>query len=396
LSLKNSERTENKSIIELVDRLLSEAIDEKASDIHFEPMPDEYRIRFRIDGILYNRNHLKSSLALQVVSRLKVISKLDIAERRLPQDGRFTIYGKNNEKYDCRISSCPTFFGEKIVVRIPSVTNCLLSFSALGMNEQQKLLFEQYIHKPQGMIIVTGPTGSGKTLTLLSALSVLNVEAKNISTAEDPIELNLPGINQVEVNTKIGLTFSSLLRAFLRQDPDIIMLGEIRDLEAAEIAVQAAETGHLVLSTLHTNSAAEAVSRLLNMGIVPMNIANSVILIIAQRLVRKLCESCKQPEESAAFLLHRFDTSLNFTECPPIFRAVGCKRCKNGYLGRVGVFEILPISKNISYMIMQNKNAADILQEACSLGMLTLKNAALKKVFAGVTSIDEVARVIMQ
>jgi type IV pilus assembly protein PilB len=334
--------SEDAHIIKLVDQILHEAIEKKASDVHFEPYENNYRIRFRIDGILYEITNPDFTLANRLTARLKIMSNLNIAERRLPQDGRFTIAAR-----DCRINICPTLFGEKIVVRILNTTNTILKINELGLLEQQEKLFFEAIKRPQGMILVTGPTGSGKTVSLYAALNELNTISKNISTVEDPIEINLPGINQVNVDPKIGLNFTTTLRAFLRQDPDIIMVGEIRDLETAEIAVKAAQTGHLVLSTLHTNSASETITRLLNMGIAQYNLNSSLSLIIAQRLARKLCPYCK----------------------------TGCEHCRNGYLGRIGIFEV-----------MQPTQA--------KTDILTLRDAALQKVRDGLTSLEEINRVI--
>jgi type IV pilus assembly protein PilB len=331
--------SEDAEIIKLVAQILNEAIDKNASDIHCEPYEHNYRIRFRIDGILHEITKPDLGLANRITARLKIMSRLDIAERRLPQDGRFSI---NNR--DCRISTCPTLFGEKIVVRILNPNNALLT--------KQEKLFLQAIKRPQGMILVTGPTGSGKTVSLYAALNQLNSIDKNISTAEDPVEINLPGINQVNIHPKIGLTFAAVLRAFLRQDPDIIMLGEIRDLETAEIAIKAAQTGHLVLATLHTNSAAESITRLINMGIAPFNINSSLNLIIAQRLIRKLTPHNK------------------------------------GFLGRTGIFEVMPITE------IQQKNAREIHKQACQKGMLSLREAGLLKVQKGITTLEEINRVL--
>jgi len=368
LKKPNSEDIE---IIKLVEQILSDAIIKNASDIHFEPYEKFYRIRFRIDGILYVITEIAPHLAARLNSRLKIIANLNIAERRLPQDGRFTLH-LNQQKHDCRISTCPTLFGEKIVVRILNPSNLTLTLEQLNLTPPQETIFLNHIHVPQGMILVTGPTGSGKTVTLYTALSLLNALEKNISTVEDPVEISLPGINQVEVNHKIGLNFATTLRAFLRQDPDIIMVGEIRDLETAEIAIKAAQTGHLVLSTLHTNSAVEAITRLINMGVAPCNLATAVTLIIAQRLLRKLCPHCKTAENIAT----------------------GCKHCERGYSGRRAIFELLPISKTLSRTIIQNSSAAVFTEQAQNEGMINLRALALTLVQQGITSLPEINRVI--
>ena len=359
--------SEDAHIIKLVDQILHEAIEKGASDIHFEPYENHYRIRFRIDGMLHEITNPDFSLANRLTARLKIMSRLDISERRLPQDGRFSIATR-----DCRINTCPTLFGEKIVVRILNANNEVLKIDELGLLEQQEKLFSNAIKRPQGMILVTGPTGSGKTVSLYAALNELNSIDKNISTVEDPIEINLPGINQVQVNNKIGLDFVTTLRAFLRQDPDIIMVGEIRDLETADIAIKAAQTGHLVLSTLHTNSAAETITRLLNMGIAQFNINSSLSLIIAQRLARKLCPHCKHENKIAHNLLLEQGFLADELDDLVIYTANGCKYCHKGYRGRIGIFEVMPIGKNI----------------------LGLREAALNKVRQGLTSLEEINRVI--
>lgn len=364
-------KQEDVQIIQLIEQILNDAIIKGASDVHFEPYEKLFRVRFRIDGVLYQIANIDLELAPRFSSRLKVISNLNIAERRLPQDGRFSLSISNQQKRDCRISTCPTLFGEKIVIRILNPNNIALTIDQLGLTKIQKKIFLNHIHAPQGMILVTGPTGSGKTLTLYTALSILNTPERNISTAEDPIEINLPGINQVEINQKIGLNFSTGLRAFLRQDPDIIMVGEIRDLETAQIAIRAAQTGHLVLATLHTNSAAEAITRLVSMGVAPFNLANSMTLIIAQRLLRKLC-----------------------TQCKTFHPAAGCKHCQHGYSGRVGVFECMPISKILSTMITQSAPSNEIEHQAHREGMLGLREAALTLEKQGMTSLQEINRVI--
>lgn len=372
---------EETSIIKFIDQILSKAIDKQASDIHFEPYQEYYRIRFRIDGLLYETTKTDPKLGPRFSARLKIMANLNIAEKRLPQDGRFTLNLANDRNYDCRLSSCPTLFGEKLVVRILNPVNLTPDIQHLGFDQQELQLFHEHINLPQGMILVTGPTGSGKTITLYSAINLLNQTTKNISTAEDPIEIDLSGINQVEINHKIGLDFATTLRAFLRQDPDIIMIGEIRDLETAEIAIKAAYTGHLVLATLHTNSATASLTRLLNMGIPAFNLATALKLVIAQRLIRKLCPHCKLPQ-----------TLPNATTT---YIAQGCEYCTNGYLGRTAIFEILPITPVISDMIMDNYNMAEIEKQMPKLNCQTLRENGLNKVQMGITSLEEINRVIV-
>lgn len=419
-------------IIEIVDQILTDAINKHASDIHFELFAKNYRVRFRIDGILQKIIDLDPKLANRITARLKIIAKLNIAERRLPQDGRFNIifdkskatassmaYNEdsitdifsNNEKnngqqrmdskgegsgyrlYDCRISICPTLHGEKIVIRILKSEGSLLTINELGLNEQQLQVFIKTIKRPQGMVLVTGPTGSGKTVSLYAALNELNKIDKNISTVEDPIEINLPGINQVNTQSKIGLDFVSVLRAFLRQDPDIIMVGEIRDLETAEISIKAAQTGHLVLSTLHANSAAESITRLLNMGITAFNLDGSLSLIIAQRLIRKLCSNCKHQQQISDKILLAEGFHDNDATGLTIYSPVGCEYCSNGFSGRIGIFEFLPISININKMIMQHKSSTEIFHQACEEGMISLRKHALEKVKQGLTCLSEINRI---
>lgn len=380
-------------IVRFVNKVLLDAIKQGASDIHFEPYESIYRVRFRIDGILHEVANPPVSLGQRLAARLKILSQLDISERRVPQDGRFKMNLARKHTIDFRVSTCPTVNGEKVVMRILDPTSATLGIDALGFNPIQKEHFLKAIHEPQGMVLVTGPTGSGKTVSLYTALNILNVKEKNISTAEDPVEIKLAGVNQVNINTKTGLDFSSALRSFLRQDPDIIMVGEIRDLETASIAVKAAQTGHLVLSTLHTNSATETLSRLVNMGIEPFNIASSVSLIIAQRLARRLCNHCKEqitvPNESlleAGFLENELNDLV-------IYKPVGCDACTQGYKGRVGLYEVLPISARLGDLIMQGSNSRDLLAAALEEGLQTIKRSGLQKVKEGITSMEEVNRV---
>lgn len=389
----NSSPDNDRQIVGFVQQILFDAIQKEASDIHFEPYKTSYRIRLRVDGILHKVTQLSIDLANRITARLKIMSKLDISERRIPQDGRFTIQINSQESRDCRISTCPTLFGEKTVVRILDASKSSLCLDDLGLDPQQKALFLSTLRKPQGLMLVTGPTGSGKTITLYTALNVLNTLDKNISTAEDPVEIQLPGLNQVNVNSKVGLTFATILRAFLRQDPDVIMIGEIRDLETADIALKAAQTGHFVLSTLHTNSAAETLNRLLVMGVSNFNIVHSIQLIIAQRLIRKLCEYCKRMSSTSSALL---GTDMNISDPHAVFyEAQGCDRCMKGYSGRIGVFEFMPVTSDIMGIIANNGNAFNIADSSRKLGMNNLQEAALKKLCCGITSLEEVRRVVL-
>lgn len=381
-------------IVKFVNRILVEAIKKGASDIHFEPFERSYRIRYRQDGILNEVTAPPVSLSTRIAARIKVMSNLDISERRIPQDGRFKMKISASRSVDFRVSTCPTVGGEKIVMRLLDPGTTRIGIELLGFNALQKVHFMKAIARPQGMILVTGPTGSGKTVTLYSAMNILNTIESNISTAEDPVEIKVQGINQVNINPKAGLTFSGALRSFLRQDPDIIMVGEIRDFETAEIAVKAAQTGHLVLSTLHTNSASETLTRLLNMGVPSYNIASSVSLIIAQRLVRKLCEHCKIVRDDVPFnsLLELGFTVEEIKTLRP-YKANGCNQCTNGYRGRIGLFEVLPMSKELGQIIMSGGNSLDILKHATQEGMMTIYRAGLEKIKLGTTTIEEVSRV---
>lgn len=388
---------EDAPVVKFVNKILLDAIKSGASDIHFEPYEREYRIRYRQDGILTEIASPPVSLSSRIAARIKVMSCMDISERRIPQDGRFKMKLSKTRAIDFRVSSCPTVAGEKIVMRLLDPGGTKLGIEVLGFSEYQEACFLKSIHKPQGMILVTGPTGSGKTVTLYSALNLLNTKEVNISTAEDPVEMKIPGINQVQMNIKAGLTFSETLRSFLRQDPDIIMVGEIRDLETAEIAVTAAQTGHLVLSTLHTNSAPETLTRLVNMGIPSFNLAGSVSLIIAQRLARKLCESCKKPYEDATGQ-SLLELGFSAAEIPSLhlFKATGCDQCNGGYRGRLGLFEVLLVTKAIGEIIMSGGNALDIQKQAEKEGMLTIYQSGLEKAKAGLTTIEEVNRVTIE
>ncbi len=388
--------SEEQPVVKFVRRIIMDAIERGASDIHFEPCITEYRIRYRLDGFLVIAAIPPLNLSAHIATRLKVMANLDISERRIPQDGRFRMQISPLQYIDFRISSCPTVCGEKIVLRILDTQTTKPDIDMPGFLPQQKQLFLKALSRKQGMILVTGPTGSGKTMTLYSALSVLNTDKKNISTVEDPVEMNIHGINQVNINPKAGLTFAGTLRAFLRQDPDVIMVGEIRDTETAEIAIKAALTGHLVLSTVHTNSAAETLTRLVNMGMPSFNIASAVSLIVAQRLVRRLCNACKYirtdltPMDLVEPGLSGTDTAILHS-----FTAPGCHQCTDGYRGRVGLFEMLPVSKTIAQMMISGKNALALHEQAKSEGMLTLYQAGLEKVREGITSLEEIANIMM-
>lgn len=390
----DSSASDDAPVVKFVNKILFDAIKRGASDIHFEPFEKEYRIRCRQDGILTNVASPPIALANKITARIKVMSNLDISERRVPQDGRFKMRLSRAKAIDFRVSTCPTVGGEKVVMRIMDPASTKLGVEHLGFADVQKAHFLSAVKKPQGMILVTGPTGSGKSVTLYTALNLLNTPEVNISTSEDPVEIKVAGINQVNMNPKAGLTFASVLRSFLRQDPDIIMVGEIRDLETAEIAIKAAQTGHMVLSTLHTNSAAETLTRLANMGVPAYNIAGSVSLIIAQRLARRLCENCREVRDD---LTEESIDELGFSEEEKkglkIYKAVGCNQCTKGYKGRIGLFEVLPISKEIGQIIMQGGTSLDILKQAEKEGMYTIYKSGLYQVKNGVTTLEEVSRV---
>ena len=385
-------------IVRFVNKIMLDAIRKSASDIHFEPYEKYYRIRLRIDGVLREVAQPPVQLATKLAARLKVMSRLDIAERRVPQDGRIKMKLSKNRSIDFRVSSCPTLFGEKIVLRILDASTAMMGIDALGYEPFQKELYLKVLAKPQGMILVTGPTGSGKTVSLYTGLSILNVEDTNISTAEDPAEIVLPGVNQVNVNPKVGLTFASALRAFLRQDPDVIMVGEIRDLETAEIAIKAAQTGHLVLSTLHTNDAPQTLTRMVDMGVKPYAIATSVSLIIAQRLARRLCPSCKQPLDLPHDALLREGFTEQQLAAPgfKVYKHVGCGQCTDGYKGRLGIYEVLPVTESIGRIILEGGSAPHIRDEARKQGVWDLRAAGLKKVVDGLTTLEEVNRVTVE
>ena len=393
----NSNDIDDAPIVRFVNKIMLDAIRRGASDIHFEPYEKIYRIRLRIDGVLKEVASPPVQLAMKISARVKVMSRLDIAERRVPQDGRIKMKLSKTRAIDFRVSSCPTLFGEKIVMRVLDPSSAMLGIDALGYEPAQRELYLKYLAKPQGMILVTGPTGSGKTVSLYTGINILNKEDTNISTAEDPAEINLPGVNQVNVNPKVGLTFAAALRAFLRQDPDVVMVGEVRDLETAEIAIKAAQTGHLVLSTLHTNDAPQTLTRLIDMGVKPYAIATSVNLIIAQRLARRLCSNCKAlidvpPEalKKEGFQDEDIATGIK------IYAPKGCQNCNEGYKGRVGIYQVMPITDEIGRIIMQGGNAIDISDAAKRAGVWDLRRSALEKVRQGMTSLDEVNSVTLE
>jgi len=388
---------EDAPIVRFINKLMLDAIRRGASDIHFEPYEKLYRVRFRMDGVLKEIAQPPVQLAGKLSARLKVMSRLDIAERRVPQDGRIKMRLSKSRAIDFRVSTCPTLFGEKIVLRILDPAQAAMGIESLGYEPFQRELYTKFLAKPQGMILVTGPTGSGKMVSLYTGLHILNREDTNISTAEDPSEINLPGVNQVNVNPKVGLTFASAMRAFLRQDPDVIMVGEVRDLETAEIAIKAAQTGHLVLSTLHTNDAPQTLTRLIDMGVKPYAIATSVSLIIAQRLARRLCSHCKQPLEipKEALLKEGFQEE-DVAAGLRIYVPRGCSSCTDGYKGRVGIYQVLPVTESISRIILAGGSAVDIGKQAAAEGVWDLRRSGLEKIKAGLTSIQEINSVTVE
>lgn len=380
-------------VVRFVNKILLDAIKKGVSDIHMEPYEKNFRIRYRQDGMLYSVASPPANIATRIISRVKVMSRMDIAERRVPQDGRIKMVLSKTRAIDFRVNTCPTLFGEKVVLRILDPTVAQMGIDKLGFEPDQRELFLKAIHKPYGLVLVTGPTGSGKTVSLYTGLNILNSIERNISTAEDPVEITVEGINQVNVNNKAGLTFANALRAFLRQDPDIIMVGEIRDLETADIAVKAAQTGHLVLSTLHTNDAPQTLNRLMQMGVAPFNIVSAVNLIMAQRLGRRLCEACKVPANLPDNVL----LSAGFTqeELPDltVYKAVGCEKCTNGYKGRVGIYQVMALSENMCSMILNGGNALQLTQLSKEEGINDLRASGLNKVRQGITSLEEIDRV---
>ncbi|MEY8765329.1 MULTISPECIES: type IV-A pilus assembly ATPase PilB [Francisella] len=399
---------EEAPIIRFINNTIVDAIQKGASDIHFEPYEKNFRIRYRIDGLLIETFNTKKNLGPKVISRLKIMSSLDIAEKRIPQDGKFKISLSREKAIDFRVSTCPISFGEKVVLRILDSSSTQIPIEQLGFSETQKETYLKYIKQPQGMVLVTGPTGSGKTVTLYTGINILNKPEKNISTAEDPVELFVKGINQVNVNNKQGLTFAAALKSFLRQDPDIIMVGEIRDIETGSIAIKASQTGHLVMSTLHTNSAPETLNRLVDMGLPRYNIATSVTLIIAQRLTRKLCPKCKLEDTDTEFsllvedsglndeiLMKTFGTKLEKVKSAKIYKPnpKGCPRCFKGYKGRLGLYEVMPVSREIAKMILEDKNTMELAIQAQKEGVATVRQSALVRVSQGLTSMEEAYRV---
>lgn len=390
---KEDDDSESAPVVKFVNLILTDAIKKGASDIHFEPYPEKYRVRFRIDGILYEVAQPPLAFANKIASRLKVMSMLDIAERRVPQDGRFRINLSKTKSIDFRVNTCPVVSGEKIVLRILDASSTKIGIEHLGFSKYQQSLFMKAIKQPQAMILVTGPTGSGKTISLYSALNVLNTIERNISTAEDPVELHVEGINQVNVDPKKGLTFASALKAFLRQDPDVIMVGEIRDSETVGIAIKAAQTGHLVLSTLHTNSATETLTRLMDLGAERFDIVSALCIIIAQRLTRKLCTNCKKPEKLPKQVLIDEGFKEEEIDSLEIYKPIGCDYCTKGYKGRIGIFEVLYLTKEIKEAILEGKTPIEIEKLACKNGMLTLRESGLEKVKMGLISIEELNRV---
>jgi type IV pilus assembly protein PilB len=390
---ENNSTEDDAPIVVFINKILLDAIKKGASDLHFEPYEKTFRIRFRVDGILTEVARPPVNLASRMSARLKVMSKLDIAERRVPQDGRIKLVLSQKKSIDFRVSTLPTMWGEKIVMRILDSSSAMLGIDMLGYEPEQKEIYMDALEQPQGMILVTGPTGSGKTVSLYTGLNILNTQERNISTAEDPVEINLEGINQVQINNRAGLTFPSALRSFLRQDPDIVMVGEIRDLETAEIAIKAAQTGHLVLSTLHTNSAAETLTRLLNMGVPSYNVASSVSIIIAQRLARRLCPQCKEEEHLTEAQLAEQGFPMGSLSEIKLFKAIGCSHCSAGYKGRVGIYEVIKISPKIASIIMEGGNSLDIATQCQKEGYNNLRQSGLKKAMSGMTSLAEINRV---
>ncbi len=392
---ENEQQADEAPIVKYINKLLIDAIRMGASDLHFEPYEKSYRVRYRVDGVLRQIANPPLQLATRLASRLKVMSQMDISEKRLPQDGRIKLKLSKTKAIDFRVNSLPTLFGEKLVLRILDPSSAMLGIDALGYETAQKELFMQALDKPQGMLLITGPTGSGKTVSLYTGLNTLNREDINISTAEDPVEINLEGINQVNVNAKVGLTFSAALKSFLRQDPDIVMVGEIRDLETAEIAIKAAQTGHMVMSTLHTNSAPETLTRLRNMGVPSFNIATSVNLVIAQRLARRLCAQCKELADIPDSSLLEMGFTAEDLKDPDfhVYQPVGCAECREGYKGRVGIYEVMKVTPEISKIIMEDGNAIEIAAASARLGFNNLRRSGLIKVMQGVTSLQEVNRV---
>ena len=380
-------------VVRFINKMLMDAIKKGSSDLHFEPFEKAYRVRFRTDGVLHEVARPPVNLAPRISARLKVMSQMDISERRVPQDGRIKLKISKTKSIDFRVNTLPVLFGEKVVLRILDPSSAKMGIDALGYEDDQKELYMEALMKPQGMFLVTGPTGSGKTVSLYTGINILNTPELNISTAEDPVEINLEGINQCPINTRVGLDFSEALRAFLRQDPDIIMVGEIRDLETASIAIKAAQTGHMVMSTLHTNSAPETLTRLRNMGVAAFNLATSINLIVAQRLGRRLCDCKTKMDVPKSALLEKGFTEEQLAENFDMFAPNGCDKCMNGYKGRIGIYEVMRITKRISKMIMEDANALQIADVSVEEGFDTIYISGLRKVISGATSLEEINRV---
>ncbi|GAA5071056.1 type IV-A pilus assembly ATPase PilB [Lysobacter panacisoli] len=386
-------KTDDTPVVKFVNKVLVDAIRRGASDIHFEPYETDYRVRLRIDGLLKQVTKVPPNLSARIAARLKVMAQLDIAEKRVPQDGRIKLNISKTKQVDFRVSTLPTLFGEKVVLRILDGSAAKLGIDKLGYEDDQRTLYEAALAKPYGMILVTGPTGSGKTVSLYTGLNILNQEQRNCSTVEDPVEIRVPGINQVQMNAKKGMTFAAALRSFLRQDPDVVMVGEIRDLETAEIAIKAAQTGHLVLSTLHTNDAPQTISRLMNMGIAPYNITSSVTLIIAQRLARRLHDCKREVHLPEHALLAEGFTHEEIESGMKIYEAVGCSDCTEGYKGRTGIYQVMPMTEKIQAIVLEGGNALQIAEAALASGVRDLRQSALVKVKNGVTTLAEINRV---
>jgi type IV pilus assembly protein PilB len=384
-------------VVRFVNKVLLDAIKKGASDLHFEPYEKFFRVRLRIDGILAELAKPPVALANKIAARIKVMSRLDVSERRVPQDGRIKLKVSKNKAIDFRVSTCPTLYGEKVVLRILDSDSSRLSIDVLGYEEEQKKIYLENLQKPYGMFLVTGPTGSGKTVSLYTGINILNTIDINISTAEDPVEINLPGVNQVQVDEKTGMTFAKALKAFLRQDPDVILVGEIRDLETASIAVKAAQTGHMVMSTLHTNDGPQTLTRLMDMGVPPFAVATTINIIIAQRLARKLCTNCKRPVEIPAdALLAEGFTEAQVATSFRVYQAVGCDMCNGGYKGRTGIYQVMPITDAMKRLIMDGANAIALADQSQKEGVPNIRQSALKKVMNGITSLEEINSVTME
>ncbi len=384
-------------VVRFVNKVLLDAIKKGASDLHFEPYEKFYRVRFRIDGVLSEVAKPPLILANKIAARIKVMSRLDVSERRVPQDGRIKLKLSKNKAIDFRVSTCPTLYGEKTVMRILDSDSARLGIDMLGYEDFQKELFLENLHKPYGMFLVTGPTGSGKTVSLYTGINILNTAEVNISTAEDPVEINLPGVNQVQVDEKTGMTFPKALKSFLRQDPDIILVGEIRDIETGSIAVKAAQTGHMVMSTLHTNDAPQTLTRLQDMGVAPFAVATSINIIVAQRLARRLCPKCKEPDDMPEEALRDEGfTDEQIAAGVKLYKAVGCDECNGGYKGRTGIYQVMPISDAMKRLIMEGANAVVLADQAREEGIPDIRQSGLKKAFDGITSLQEINRVTIE